>query len=247
MNELFQSNTYHYQIIISQHHIYHILNSVHHESIYEFVWTHILMTIFMTIGARNHIYVFKIINNKKNKGKIEKWPFSIQNPHFKTLSLHSLKIRPTPTLTNPTMAQTLTRAMTSLPTRHSTLALLFTKRFLSSPSTTSIVTSPPPLSSLLFSRRAIAPLSRAVALRFASVRCKATRAGPAGGGSSSSYSPLNSGSNYSDRPPTEMAPLFPGCDYEHWLIVMDKPGGENATKEQMIECYVNTLAQVVGR
>ncbi|KAG0460795.1 hypothetical protein HPP92_021092, partial [Vanilla planifolia] len=38
---------------------------------------------------------------------------------------------------------------------------------------------------------------------------------------------------------------FPGCDYEHWLIVMDKPGGENATKEQMIDCYIKTLANVV--
>ncbi|ERN18921.1 hypothetical protein AMTR_s00067p00179200 [Amborella trichopoda] len=60
------------------------------------------------------------------------------------------------------------------------------------------------------------------------------------------YSPLNSSSNFSDRPPTEMAPLFPGCDYEHWLIVMDKPGGEGATKQQMIECYVQTLAKIVG-
>lgn len=68
--------------------------------------------------------------------------------------------------------------------------------------------------------------------------CKANR---------SAYSPLNSGSNYGDRPPTEMAPLFPGCDYEHWLIVMDKPGGEGATKQQMIDCYIQTLAKVVGR
>lgn len=44
-----------------------------------------------------------------------------------------------------------------------------------------------------------------------------------------------------------MAPLFPGCDYEHWLIVMDKPGGEGASKQQMIDCYVQTLAKVLGR
>ncbi|KAL2236405.1 UNVERIFIED_CONTAM: Multiple organellar RNA editing factor 2, chloroplastic [Sesamum indicum] len=71
------------------------------------------------------------------------------------------------------------------------------------------------------------------------VRCRVNRSG-------SAYSPLNSGSNFSDRPPTEMAPLFPGCDYEHWLIVMDKPGGEGATKQQMIDCYIQTLAKVVG-
>ncbi|KAK5803117.1 hypothetical protein PVK06_030758 [Gossypium arboreum] len=43
-----------------------------------------------------------------------------------------------------------------------------------------------------------------------------------------------------------MALLFPGCDYEHWLIVMDKPGGEGATKQEMIDCYIKTLAKVVG-
>ncbi|CAN4102045.1 unnamed protein product [Withania somnifera] len=74
--------------------------------------------------------------------------------------------------------------------------------------------------------------------RINTVLCKANR---------SAYSPLNSGSNnYSDRQPTEMAPLFPGCDYEHWLIVMDKPGGEGATKQEMIDCYIQTLAKVVG-
>uniref|UniRef100_A0A5B7BTF1 MORF/ORRM1/DAG-like MORF domain-containing protein n=1 Tax=Davidia involucrata TaxID=16924 RepID=A0A5B7BTF1_DAVIN len=43
-----------------------------------------------------------------------------------------------------------------------------------------------------------------------------------------------------------MTPLFPGCDYKHWLIVMDKPGGEGATKEQIIDCYIKTLAKAVG-
>ncbi|XP_002271431.2 multiple organellar RNA editing factor 2, chloroplastic [Vitis vinifera] len=76
--------------------------------------------------------------------------------------------------------------------------------------------------------------------RLNQVRFRVNRAGKSG------YSPLNSGSNFSDRPPTEMAPLFPGCDYEHWLIVMDKPGGEGATKHQMIDCYIQTLAKVVG-
>ncbi|KAF3772456.1 Multiple organellar RNA editing factor 2 [Nymphaea thermarum] len=74
-----------------------------------------------------------------------------------------------------------------------------------------------------------------------SIRCRVNRSGD------SAYSPLNSSSNFSDRPPTEMAPLFPGCDYEHWLIVMENPGGEGATKQQMIDCYIQTLAKVVGR
>ncbi|KAK8949725.1 hypothetical protein KSP39_PZI006287 [Platanthera zijinensis] len=80
------------------------------------------------------------------------------------------------------------------------------------------------------------------AARLNPIRCRVHRSGD------SPYSPINSGSGsgFSDKPPTEMAPLFPGCDYEHWLIVMDKPGGENATKEQMIDCYIKTLAKVVG-
>ncbi|KAF7025913.1 hypothetical protein CFC21_038062 [Triticum aestivum] len=49
-----------------------------------------------------------------------------------------------------------------------------------------------------------------------------------------------------DRAPTEMAPLFPGCDYEHWLIVMDNLGGEGDSKHQMIDCYIHTLAKVLG-
>ncbi|KQK18492.1 multiple organellar RNA editing factor 2, chloroplastic [Brachypodium distachyon] len=61
------------------------------------------------------------------------------------------------------------------------------------------------------------------------------------------YSPTRSGGGGGgERAPTEMAPLFPGCDYEHWLIVMDKPGGEGATKQQMIDCYIQTLAKILG-
>ncbi|KAG9439306.1 hypothetical protein H6P81_019471 [Aristolochia fimbriata] len=78
-----------------------------------------------------------------------------------------------------------------------------------------------------------------LASRFGAVRFRVNRAG--------SDSPYNSGSGFgSDRPPTEMAPLFPGCDYNHWLIVMDKPGGEGATKQQMIDCYIQTLAKILG-
>ncbi|OMO95264.1 hypothetical protein CCACVL1_05456 [Corchorus capsularis] len=136
------------------------------------------------------------------------------------------------------MAQTLTRAAS----RHLTFSFFIPKRLLS----TTSITRPPPIPSLLFSRRALAPLSHAVRslplgpTHFTSIRCRVNRSG------NSAYSPLNSGSNFSDRPPTEMAPLFPGCDYQHWLIVMDKPGGEGATKEQMIDCYIQTLAKVVG-
>ncbi|KAL1330332.1 hypothetical protein AAHE18_12G103100 [Arachis hypogaea] len=111
-------------------------------------------------------------------------------------------------------------------------------------------TAAPPLPTLILARRhnpAAAALCRSlppVAARFTAVRCNANRAAE-----NLAYSPLNnssSGSNFSERPPTDMAPLFPGCDYEHWLIVMDKPGGEGATKQQMIDCYIQTLAKVLG-
>lgn len=141
------------------------------------------------------------------------------------------------------MAQTLARAITTMTARNATLSLLFPKRFLST--STNFITQPPSIPSHVLRRRSLAPLSHAVRsipasnTRFTPIRCRVDRSG--------NYSPLNSRSNFSDRPPTEMAPLFPGCDYEHWLIVMDKPGGEGATKQQMIDCYVQTLAKVVGR
>ncbi|KAL5542321.1 hypothetical protein UlMin_010031 [Ulmus minor] len=136
------------------------------------------------------------------------------------------------------MAQTLARAIATVTARQPTLSLLLPKRLVST------LTRPPSVPTLILGRRSLAPLSHAVksipgpTTRFTTIRCRVNRSG--------TYSPLNSGSNFSDRPPTEMAPLFPGCDYEHWLIVMDKPGGEGATKQQMIDCYVETLAKVLG-
>lgn len=118
----------------------------------------------------------------------------------------------------------------------------FTMRLLST--STFTATLPKPSSLSLPSRRFLFPLSHAIvppSTRVAGIRCRVNKAGD------SAYSPLNSGSSsFSDRPPTEMAPLFPGCDYNHWLIVMDKPGGEGATKQQMIDCYIETLAKVLG-
>jgi len=84
------------------------------------------------------------------------------------------------------------------------------------------------------------PAVVAAASRFGFTRGMARR--PGGDG----YGPTRPGAG-GDRAPSEMAPLFPGCDYEHWLIVMDKPGGEGATKQQMIDCYIQTLAKVLGR
>ncbi|KAL8540991.1 hypothetical protein ACS0TY_002323 [Phlomoides rotata] len=40
--------------------------------------------------------------------------------------------------------------------------------------------------------------------------------------------------------------LFEGCDYNHWLVTMDFPKDSNLTRDQMIDTYVNTAAQVFG-
>jgi len=65
--------------------------------------------------------------------------------------------------------------------------------------------------------------------------------------SGSGYSPLNDPSpNWSNRPPKETI-LLDGCDYEHWLIVMEFSEDPKPSPEEMVNTYVKTLAQVVGR
>ncbi|XP_022761232.1 multiple organellar RNA editing factor 3, mitochondrial [Durio zibethinus] len=64
--------------------------------------------------------------------------------------------------------------------------------------------------------------------------------------SGSGYSPLNDPSpNWSNRPPKETI-LLDGCDYEHWLIVLEFPEDPKPSEEEMIYAYVKTLASVVG-
>ncbi|KAJ8573900.1 hypothetical protein K7X08_010411 [Anisodus acutangulus] len=63
--------------------------------------------------------------------------------------------------------------------------------------------------------------------------------------SGSGYSPLNDPSpNWSNRPPKETI-LLDGCDYEHWLIVMEFPDPK-PSEEEMINAYAKTIAAVVG-
>ncbi|KAK4484685.1 hypothetical protein RD792_007274 [Penstemon davidsonii] len=50
--------------------------------------------------------------------------------------------------------------------------------------------------------------------------------------------------NWSNRPPKETI-LLDGCDFEHWLVVMEKPEGE-PTRDEIIDSYIKTLASVVG-
>ncbi|XP_020228927.1 multiple organellar RNA editing factor 3, mitochondrial isoform X2 [Cajanus cajan] len=64
--------------------------------------------------------------------------------------------------------------------------------------------------------------------------------------SGSGYSPLNDPSpNWSNRPPKETI-LLDGCDYEHWLIVMEFPDNPKPSDDHMVNTYVKTLAQVLG-
>uniref|UniRef100_A0A6N2KZ80 MORF/ORRM1/DAG-like MORF domain-containing protein n=1 Tax=Salix viminalis TaxID=40686 RepID=A0A6N2KZ80_SALVM len=58
----------------------------------------------------------------------------------------------------------------------------------------------------------------------------------------SDYSARRSNSSNDDRETI----LLPGCDYNHWLIVMEFPKDPAPTREQMIDTYLNTLATVLG-
>ncbi|CAK8530423.1 unnamed protein product [Lathyrus sativus] len=55
------------------------------------------------------------------------------------------------------------------------------------------------------------------------------------------YSSKRSGSN--DDKETI---LLPGCDYNHWLIVMEFPKDPKPSREEMIDTYLQTLSTVVG-
>ncbi|XP_027341584.1 multiple organellar RNA editing factor 8, chloroplastic/mitochondrial-like isoform X2 [Abrus precatorius] len=50
--------------------------------------------------------------------------------------------------------------------------------------------------------------------------------------------------NWSNRPPKETI-LLDGCDFEHWLVVMEKPEGD-PTRDEIIDSYIKTLAKVIG-
>ncbi|XP_066357428.1 multiple organellar RNA editing factor 8, chloroplastic/mitochondrial-like [Miscanthus floridulus] len=73
------------------------------------------------------------------------------------------------------------------------------------------------------------------------VRCFATQ--PA------TSSLRGSSPNWSNRPPKETI-LLEGCDFEHWLVVMEPPPGDDSNpdimRDEIIDSYIKTLAQVVG-
>ncbi|KAF8650002.1 hypothetical protein HU200_064164 [Digitaria exilis] len=74
----------------------------------------------------------------------------------------------------------------------------------------------------------------------------ASRGAKSASSGGSGYSPLNDPSpNWSNRPPKETI-LLDGCDYEHWLIVMEFPTDPKPSEEEMVAAYVKTLTAVVG-
>ncbi|KMZ73308.1 DAG protein [Zostera marina] len=49
--------------------------------------------------------------------------------------------------------------------------------------------------------------------------------------------------NWSNRPPKETI-LLDGCDFEHWLVVVDPPD-PNLTRDEIIQSYIATLGKVL--
>ncbi|KAL4280853.1 hypothetical protein GQ457_03G024410 [Hibiscus cannabinus] len=137
--------------------------------------------------------------------------------------------------------QTLSCFLISKPKALSSFLFLSCRPFSSfSPATaakTLISTSPPP--HLSFLRRLRAPPCYSVVLRGSfspTVKSFSSRA---------TRSSLNDPNpNYSNRPPKETI-LLDGCDFEHWLVVMEPPK-EDATRDDIIDSYIKTLAQAVG-
>ncbi|GMJ13851.1 multiple organellar RNA editing factor 8, RNA-editing factor interacting protein 1 [Hibiscus trionum] len=141
--------------------------------------------------------------------------------------------------------QTLSRFLIPKPKALTSFLLLSCRPFSSfSPasaaaSSAKTIITPLPPSSLSFLRRLRAPPCLSVLHRDSvspAVKSFSTRA---------ARSSLNDPNpNYSNRPPKETI-LLDGCDFEHWLVVMEPPK-EDATRDDIIDRYIKTLAQVVG-
>ncbi|KAI3881067.1 hypothetical protein MKX03_015697 [Papaver bracteatum] len=60
---------------------------------------------------------------------------------------------------------------------------------------------------------------------------------------SSLVNDIQSNGKYSH--PEEETDWPPGCDLEHWLVIMEKPEGE-PTRDEIIDTYIKTLSKVLG-
>ncbi|KAL9441164.1 hypothetical protein AB3S75_019776 [Citrus x aurantiifolia] len=131
--------------------------------------------------------------------------------------------------------QIFSRMFLSNPTATKALASLLYRSFSTTATTKPFSRSLP----LLFLNR-LRPLSAAV--RFGS---GGIVTGPSARGMSTrpATASLNDSSpNWSNRPPKETI-LLDGCDFEHWLVVMEKPEGD-PTRDEIIDRYIKTLAAV---
>ncbi|XP_010489836.1 PREDICTED: multiple organellar RNA editing factor 8, chloroplastic/mitochondrial-like [Camelina sativa] len=131
---------------------------------------------------------------------------------------------------------TISRSFFSRPAK--SLSFLFTRSFASSAPLAKSPASSLYTSSLLSrSRPLVAAFSSVVrGGGLVSVKGLSTQA------TSSSLSDPNP--NWSNRPPKETI-LLDGCDFEHWLVVVEPPEGE-PTRDEIIDSYIKTLAQIVG-
>ncbi|KAF5728278.1 hypothetical protein HS088_TW21G00423 [Tripterygium wilfordii] len=127
--------------------------------------------------------------------------------------------------------QYLSRSLLSKPSK--TLNSIFSRSFSSVTTTTANSVVSRPSLSLLHRLR---PLASLPSFSFSNSRPFATR---------TTNSSLNDPSpNWSNRPPKETI-LLDGCDFEHWLVVMEKPEGD-PTRDEIIDSYIKTLAEIVG-
>ncbi|KAL1202439.1 Multiple organellar RNA editing factor 8, chloroplastic/mitochondrial [Cardamine amara subsp. amara] len=117
------------------------------------------------------------------------------------------------------------------------LSSLFTRSFASSAPLAKTPASSLYTSSLLSrSRPLVAAISSALRGGLVSVKGLSTQA------TSSSLNDPNP--NWSNRPPKETI-LLDGCDFEHWLVVVEQPEGD-LTRDEIIDSYIKILAQIVG-
>ncbi|KAL6519671.1 hypothetical protein OROHE_017361 [Orobanche hederae] len=58
-------------------------------------------------------------------------------------------------------------------------------------------------------------------------------------------SPLGYVDLYGNWGLSQIAAMFPGMDYEHWVVDMHDTEGKKATKEQIVDRCIETVAQVV--
>ncbi|XP_073013780.1 multiple organellar RNA editing factor 8, chloroplastic/mitochondrial-like [Typha latifolia] len=122
-------------------------------------------------------------------------------------------------------------ATRSLLSKVSSLSLLSSRSFLSS-SSSLLRLRPLIAADLLLHRRLPA---------IAAIRCFSSQP--------TTSSLRDSSPNWSNRPPKETI-LLDGCDFEHWLVVMEPPpgpaGNPDVSRDEIIDSYIKTLAMIVG-